>query len=81
MDQDKITVTPMTSIEPGRYRVLGGCDWMDSELPAGCIEVYVHPIRGLSFWDDGHDDSTDFSGHVPCSALLGETIIPLLTHP
>ncbi len=47
---------------------------LDPSLPAGHVELYVHPIRGLSYWDEGADDTTDFAGHVSWSCLQGVTL-------
>lgn len=49
----------------------------DPELPDGQIELYEHPVRGLSFWDDTCDDGTDYSGHVGWFFLRGETLRPV----
>ncbi len=61
-------------LENGLYEI-EGCDWQyDCELEPGQIEIYDHPERGQSYWDDMGDDGTDFAGHISTFWLLGERI-------
>ena len=69
------TVTSGDPFPEGRYRFIDephASQHYDPELPVGEIEVYMHPERGLSYWDEGHDDSTDWAGHAPWYLLIGQ---------
>lgn len=69
-----VTVSLETQIESGIYEVEGNDMGSDPELPEGQIEIYDHPVRGQSYWDDDCDDGSDFSGHVSTFFLLGKRI-------
>lgn len=75
-----ILVTGRAEIEEGVYQIEHDDHHYDSELEPGQIEIYEHPIRGLSYWDDMADDSTDFAGHVAVLLYLdGRRIRRVLT--
>jgi hypothetical protein len=48
----------------GTYEIEGSDDHFDPELPPGQIELYDHPVRGQSYWDEGNDDGSDYAGHT-----------------
>ena len=62
-------------LTPGLYRVRDYIAPNDPELPHGVLEVYVHPEKGLCFWDDGVDGDSD--GHISVSFLRGEQVVRL----
>lgn len=55
---------------PGIYRG-DGVEVYDHSIPRGCVEFYEHPQRGLCYWDEGVDDGTDLSGHIPWYFMEG----------
>ena len=68
-----------TVLARGTYHIEGETMGLDPELPPGVVEIYEHPIRGLSYWDDWADDGTDFAGHVSAFYLIGATLTPVST--
>lgn len=76
-----ITVELSTRLENGRYEIQGCDDHFDGELQRGQIEIYDHPERGPSYWDDCFDDGSDFAGHASTFWLLGQRVRRLPNDP
>lgn len=77
-------VTVDTELQEGRYRFIDppfNSFHYDDELPDGQIEIYMHPERGLSYWDDGHDDGTDWCGHACWNILIGKRLERIKVKP
>jgi hypothetical protein len=52
------------NLENGIYEIEDNDEHYDPELSPGQIELYDHPIRGQSYWDEGNDDGSDYAGHT-----------------